>query len=151
MNSNEYFFDKRKLKKVFFRYGIIFLIGLPILLGVSYLLEGKVAHGWKLTIMVLVGLVYVIICELILRIRKVNKEKYNEELRKIQIQREKEQMAAKLQAQISGENVEQNPEPKVRKKTTSKSRKKQKQQKQTINASSGRQKKIRETENEKEQ
>lgn len=147
MNNNEYIFDKRKVKKYVIKYGVILLIALPVLIGLSYLLEDKVSHGWKITIMVVFGLIIVGICELVLSYRKVKLEQYNEERRKLQIQREREQKAKEL----SGESVSQNVQNLNNKKSNNKSNKKSKKRKQNsnkINSNAGRVKVQTQTESE---
>ena len=76
---NEYIFDKRKLKKLFTKYGLIFLAAFPLLLVLNAVLFGVVPNTWRLVILVLVGVTFVLACELAIHQFKKRKEEAHEQ------------------------------------------------------------------------
>lgn len=70
---DEYIFDKRKMKKLFTKYGLIFLSAFPLMLVINFLLMGQVSNTVKLLLLVLFGGIYVSVVELIIFNIKQNK------------------------------------------------------------------------------
>ena len=64
MNHN-YIFDKRLIKKLFIKYGLIFLGLLPILILINFLL-GSVGQGTLVFVDVAVGLIFILVVEIII-------------------------------------------------------------------------------------
>lgn len=72
MQQNEYFFDKRNIKKGIKKYGLIFLCLMPILIGLNILIQ-KLGTAWIIIIDVVLAFSVVIVVNLI--IQKVQDKK----------------------------------------------------------------------------
>lgn len=82
--QDRYIFDKRNIKSGFKKYGIMFLICLPILVGVNFLLK-DLSTGWVIFIDVVLALGVIIVLDLI--VGKIEEKK--EEKRKAKEEDEK--------------------------------------------------------------
>ena len=79
MDDYGYIFDKRKLKKLFIKYGLIMLTLFPILIVVNILLS-KFFESGILFFDIMIGLVYIFAVEIILgKIKKRKEEKIERE------------------------------------------------------------------------
>lgn len=79
---DRYFFDKRVIKKNLIKYGIIFLIALPILIGINVGVKSLSFWG-GVFIDVAVLLVIIVVCNIVFDKIQANKErKEQEELQK---------------------------------------------------------------------
>ena len=64
--DDRYFFDKRVMKKAFIKYGIIFLIALPILLFANYFLNDYLSFWLVVLIDAVIVLTIILIAQLII-------------------------------------------------------------------------------------
>ena len=87
--SKQYYFDKRVMKRFFLRYGLMFLVALPILIGLSYPLE-KVASATRIIIYLAILVVLVVLCEVINRALVKRAERKEEERRLAEKQAKKQ-------------------------------------------------------------
>lgn len=65
LNKDRYIFDKRVMKKIFFKYGLIFLFAFPILIVINYYLNQIINNIWPV---VLVDMVVVFAIILVVQI-----------------------------------------------------------------------------------
>lgn len=72
---DSYFLDKRKVKRVLTKYGLIFLCILPILIAVSYALSGIESTLLRVFILVVVASVLTFVIELGLQAHADRKER----------------------------------------------------------------------------
>lgn len=78
--SDKYIFDKRVMKKVLLKYGIIFLIAFPILLFTNYYLN-KVMKFWLVILVdVVITLFIIFIAQLIINAYKNHQENKPEKI-----------------------------------------------------------------------
>lgn len=89
-NMDRYFFDKRVMKAVLIRYGILFAIMFPLLIGLSFLMESA-SKGLRVFLYVAVLVCGVIICEVIYNAILKRKQLKQEQLKNQQKQNKKQQ------------------------------------------------------------
>lgn len=82
MAQDKYFFDKRTMKRIFKKYGIILLICVPFLLTFN-LLVGKYLNDFAtIGIDILIGLIIIAVSEIVCARMKKNKEEKLEATKK---------------------------------------------------------------------
>ena len=101
MNRNNYVFDKRVMKKLIIKYGIIMLTLFPILIAINILLS-KVFDSGIIFFDIMLGLGYILLIEVILHKIEIRREEKLEEAR-AKVKREKKR---KQQEEKSAEIIE---------------------------------------------
>ena len=118
--ADSYFFDKRVIKRNTIKYSIIFVIILPIFVGLNFLLNGLTASWVAILIDVIVGFFLIIglgfIYDKIYNKRMEKREQKIKEFRKRQ----------RLEASLDSEEIEIEEEPKAKANSNSQVKKKRK-------------------------
>lgn len=87
--SKQYFFDKRVTKRFFLRYGITFLVALPLLIGLSFALD-NMKSATRIIIYLAILVVLVVLCEVINHALVKRAERREEERRLAEKQAKKQ-------------------------------------------------------------
>lgn len=97
-NDNRYIFDKRVMKKLLLKYGLILLTLLPILILVNWLCGFLVSTIGYVLLDVAIGLVYIFLVEVILdkiaKRKEAKEEEERKEAKKAKARKQKEENEA---------------------------------------------------------